>query len=85
MSKNPVLYKSLVVGVIVLFIGVGVQPAFADVSFKNIGSAGFIQSLINNASNGDTIYIPSGTYYEHIQRLLMVMVMVILFKFLLIL
>ena len=29
MSKNPVFYKSLVVGVIVLFIGVGVQPAFA--------------------------------------------------------
>jgi len=29
MSKNPVLYKSLVVGVIVLFIGVGIQPAFA--------------------------------------------------------
>jgi hypothetical protein len=29
MSRNPVLYKSLVVGVIVLFIGVGIQPAFA--------------------------------------------------------
>jgi hypothetical protein len=29
MVKTPVLYKSLVVGVIVLFIGVGVQPAFA--------------------------------------------------------
>ena len=30
MSKKPVLYKYLVVGVIVLFIGVGIQPAFAD-------------------------------------------------------
>jgi len=30
MSKNPaVLYKTLVVGVIVLFVGLGVQPAFA--------------------------------------------------------
>jgi len=29
MTKKPVLYKSLVVGVIVLFIGVGIQPAFA--------------------------------------------------------
>ena len=29
MSKNPVLYKSLVVGVIVLFIGVGINPAVA--------------------------------------------------------
>ena len=29
MSRNPLLYKSLVVGVIVLFIGVGVQQVFA--------------------------------------------------------
>ena len=29
MSRNPVLYKILVVGVIVLFIGIGIQPAFA--------------------------------------------------------
>ena len=33
MDRNPdLLYKTLVVGVIVLFIGVGIQPAFADVS-----------------------------------------------------
>ena len=31
MSKNPVLYKSLVVGVIVIFIGIGIQPAIATV------------------------------------------------------
>jgi len=35
MSKNPVLYKALVVGVIVLFIGVGIQPAFAKVSIES--------------------------------------------------
>ena len=29
MSRNPVLYKTLVVGVIVLFIGLGIQPAYA--------------------------------------------------------
>jgi hypothetical protein len=29
MSKNPVLYKTLVVGVIILFIGIGIQPAIA--------------------------------------------------------
>jgi hypothetical protein len=32
MSKNPVLYKSLAVSVIVLFIGLGIQPAFAITS-----------------------------------------------------
>ncbi len=37
MYKNPVLYKSLVVGVIALFIGVGIQPVFAlSDSNKNI-------------------------------------------------
>jgi len=34
MTKYPVLYKTLVVGVIVLFIGVGIQPAIADVSIE---------------------------------------------------
>jgi hypothetical protein len=33
MGRNPAwLYKSLVVGVIVLFIGVGIQPAIADIT-----------------------------------------------------
>ena len=39
MSRNPVLYNSLVVGVIVLFIGIGIQPAFAvttDVSDSDV-------------------------------------------------
>jgi hypothetical protein len=35
MSKNPVLYKSLVVGVIVLFIGIGVHPAIASVQIED--------------------------------------------------
>ena len=35
MSRNPFLYKSLVVGVIVLFVGVGIQPAISDVSISN--------------------------------------------------
>ena len=30
MKGNPVLYKTLVVGVIVLFVGVGIQPAIAN-------------------------------------------------------
>jgi len=47
MDKNPVLYKTLVVGVIVLFIGMGVQPAYAyeDIE-QNI--------IVKNYKNGDT-------------------------------
>ena len=39
MVRNPAwLYKTLVVGVIVLFIGVGIQPAFAELSIKSDNS-----------------------------------------------
>jgi len=35
MKGNPLLYKSLVVGVIVLFVGIGIQPVFADESIES--------------------------------------------------
>jgi parallel beta-helix repeat protein len=35
-------------------------------NLKIINSNGFIQGLIDNASNGETIFIPIGTYYENI-------------------
>ncbi|UCF50058.1 MAG: hypothetical protein JSU91_00845 [Thermoplasmatales archaeon] len=35
MSRNPVLYKVLVIGFIVLFIGIGIQPAFANELYMN--------------------------------------------------
>jgi len=59
--------KGIVLSVIFLFIIIGFQPAFANdkiISFPV--SRGYIQDLIDNASPGDTIYIPSGTYYENI-------------------
>ena len=36
------------------------------IEIKATGASGYIQSLIDDASPGDTIYIPSGTYYENI-------------------
>ena len=63
--------KFIAVGIIVLFVGAGIIPS--SVGFKkektnyiHIKSGGYIQDLIDNASDGDTIYIPSGTYYENI-------------------
>jgi parallel beta-helix repeat protein len=61
----------LVIGIIFLLVGVSVIPSTVGIIDKKttIGyliSRGFIQDLIDNASDGDTIYIPSGTYYEHI-------------------
>jgi nitrous oxidase accessory protein len=67
MNRKPViLYKTLIVGIIVLFIGVGVQPASSDVSLNTITFSGIIQDMINNASAGETIYIPRGAHYENI-------------------
>ena len=69
--KKEMISKTIVMGVIVLFIGVSVIPSTVGVidkkttiGFLNLG--GFIQDLIDNASDGDTIYIPSGIYYENI-------------------
>ena len=36
------------------------------INVTTFGSRGYIQDLIDNASDGDTIYIPSGIYYENI-------------------
>jgi len=82
MRKISLLYKTLVVGVIALFIDVAVQPAFADVvkephiSISNgntlyVGGSGpgnysNIQSAINHASDGDTVFVYNGTYHEAI-------------------
>ncbi len=63
--------KLLVVGIIVIFVGASIIPSTVGTiekrtSFTNPTSRGYIQDLIDNASDGDTIYIPSGTYYENI-------------------
>ena len=69
--KDNIGRKGLVLGIIVLFVGTGVIPSTVSVIEKKIAftgaiSPGYIQDLINNASDGDTIYIPSGIYYENI-------------------
>ena len=83
MTKNSVFIKSLVIGILVLFLGVGFASSInINVSLQSIidnslddtlyvGSSGpgnytKIQDAIDNASSGDTIYVYSGIYYEHI-------------------
>jgi len=62
--------KILVMGVIILFLCLNINQSSGTIikktSSTNIGYSGYIQDLIDNASDGDTIYIPSGTYYENI-------------------
>ena len=69
--KNNVFRKGFVVGMIALFIGATVLSTSESLTgektpFKDPISRGYIQGLIDNASVGDTIYIPNGIYYENI-------------------
>jgi len=66
------LYKKvLILGIIALFVGASVIPSTIGTfekmtTFSHTNYPGYIQDLIDNANPGDTIYIPSGTYYENI-------------------
>ena len=68
--KRSKFRKGLLLGIIFLFIGASIIPltgtAIEKTTIMDSKSGGYIQDLIDNASNGDTIYIPSGTYYENI-------------------
>ncbi|KYK23724.1 hypothetical protein AYK21_02270 [Thermoplasmatales archaeon SG8-52-2] len=61
--------KIHVIGIIILLMGMSFNPSIAIDHVKKPSipiSNGYIQNLIDNASDGDTIYIPNGTYYENI-------------------
>ena len=82
MDKNPLIRKCLVVAIILLFFGTSIipstalnieKPAFPTASGKwlYVGGSGpgnytYIQDAIDNSSNGDTVFVYSGTYYENI-------------------
>jgi nitrous oxidase accessory protein len=63
--------KLIVMGIIILCVGAGILPSAIGINDKKVihsenTSRGYIQGLIDNASAGDTIYIPAGIYYENI-------------------
>jgi len=78
--KQRKICKTLAVAVILLFIGLGLQPVIADrfpikpvrdgntlfVGGTGEGNYSSIQDAIDNASNGDTVFVYNGTYYENI-------------------
>lgn len=68
--KNRLSIKGIVIGIIFLIFGAGVLTSSGNIvensTIQTIGSSGYIQYLIDNATEGDTIYIPSGKYYENI-------------------
>lgn len=69
--KKGLFWKGLVLGIIILFDGAYVIPSTDAIqeekkTITTFGSLSYIQNLIDNSSDGDTIYIPSGIYYENI-------------------
>jgi parallel beta-helix repeat protein len=62
--------KLSTVAVIILLFSLSAIPSNGFIVEKKpfivFNSRSYIQDLINNASDGDTIYIPSGIYYENI-------------------
>ena len=69
--KKGFFKRGLVLGIMLLFVGAGVIQSTGirveKTSSTVLCSRGYIQDLIDNASSGDTIYIPNGIYYEHLR------------------
>jgi parallel beta-helix repeat protein len=80
-SQNDILNKILVIGIISLFFGIAFQTCIASSKegnspissgkFLYVGGSGpgnytKIQDAINNASDGDTVYVYNGIYLENI-------------------
>jgi parallel beta-helix repeat protein len=83
MKKYPIIGKSLSVGIILLFIGICIIPTISQDTDKSsqstsrgnwlyVGGSGpgnytTIQDAIDNTTNGDTVFVYRGTYYEKIE------------------
>ena len=83
MQKNPLLRKGLAIGIILLFVATGIIPAIAQDTEKTlptsrgnwlyVGGSGpgnytKIQDAIDNASDGDTVFVYSGNYQKGMIR-----------------
>jgi len=78
MGKKPLISKWLAVGIILLFVGIAYAPAIAQDTEKSQSSRGTwlhvggsgpgnytrIQDAVDNASDGDTVFVFAGLYIE---------------------
>ena len=74
--QNWLIRKGLVLGIIVLFIGASAVPGMSDkgkdrdiiyVNWDGTGDYTTIQEGIDNASDGDIVYVYNGSYTENIE------------------
>lgn len=82
MDTKPLISKGLAVGMILLFLGTSVIPAMGQnteetasvsrggwlyVGGNGPGNYTRIQDAVDNASDGDTVFVFNGSYYENIK------------------
>jgi parallel beta-helix repeat protein len=69
-NTSKIFYRALLVIVLILFISTTINSSASSIikleSYTILNSRGYIQNLIDNANDGDTVNIPSGIYYENI-------------------
>ncbi len=80
--NTDLLKKWLAIGIILLFVGTCIIPATAQNTEKSLSSSRGnwlyvggsgpgnytkIQDAINDSSDGDTVFVYNGTYYENIE------------------
>lgn len=61
-AKNIVILLGILVALLLVIAPVSAKV----VTYDPPGSAGTIQDVINNASSGDSIFLPAGTYYGNL-------------------
>jgi len=81
MKKHPLIWKSFADGIVFLFVGTALIPAIAQdtgevlptsrgnwlyVGGNGPGNFTSIQDAIYHATDGDTIFVYNGTYYENL-------------------
>lgn len=64
-QRNTAFYKILLVLFLATFLLPGPVPAKV-ITYSGNGTAGTIQTLIENSSNGDSIFLAGGTYEGNI-------------------
>jgi len=66
MCKGEPMRRVLLIVVLVGMLMMLAQPAYAKTLYVGNGGYSSIQDAINNASNGDTVYVYNGLYEEHV-------------------
>jgi eukaryotic-like serine/threonine-protein kinase len=58
--------RAVLTALLIITLFLVIPPVSATVYMYNATGGGTVQSLINSTANGDSIFLPAGTYYENL-------------------